>query len=172
MKSWVFIIVVLALAWPLRFADAQQPQGPARKIAGLEYLHVEIDETVGGAPRLLIPRRVVGHERMAATTRGMTLVAGISLTLALIGGGFWLLRRRMRLSGGSLLILGPIVLGIMAATVTANGPPPASPNGVLASYDGVQVEFVDSGYAMKLIARREDLAEFCQRLSEKLAEGK
>jgi hypothetical protein len=103
-----------------------------------------------------------------------TLVAGLTLSLALTLGGLWLVRQRRRTPGRgatALLLAAAVLLGASGALVWANVPPrerppqPANPTGMPLP-GKVAIEIVDKGDAITLIVNRGELAKIVDKAAE------
>jgi hypothetical protein len=161
MKRWlppVFgVFLLLGALSPVRGNEAPPPRPADPKAAKLV---VVVDERVK-EPRLVIPKTMMGDKK-SAWLETPTVVAGLALTLALVSGGVWLVRRgTSRTVAAVVLALSVMAFGTSA--LLANLPPPPPPpvdpanlklpaNIVLS--DKIQVEFVDKGDEVKLLVNK------------------
>lgn len=127
-------------------------------------------------PRLIIPRKLLASWDKPSNERGMlelspvhTMIAGLSLSGALVLGGLWLVRGRGRLGARGLAVLigTAILLGVGVTAVWANRPPPpprekpVTVDGV--TFDKVQVEITDKGDSVRLILNKSHLAKVSEQ---------
>jgi len=160
MKRWLVpvfgVFVLFGALSPVRGNEAPPPRPGEPKAAKLV---VVVDERVK-EPRLVIPRSLMGDKK-SAWLEMPTVVAGLALTLALVSGGVWLVRRgTSRNVAAVALALSVLALGATALFADVAKPPPPKvtpvtlPASVVLS-DKIQFEFVDKGDEIKLIVGKD-----------------
>lgn len=172
MKTWLCACVGLLLTTSLVQADIGPRPGP-RPVAPPADKSVPFTiETVdgNGPTRLIIPKKfagmraaldVPGDAVAAAPSRLPTVLAGFFLTMSLVCGGLWVVRSRNVLGTHTVvgILVGVAFLAVGSAVLFANAAPfqPVAP---LAADNGVVVEMVDNGDAVKMIVPKARLAKF------------
>jgi hypothetical protein len=168
MKRWLssvlgmlFVFGAVAPVW----GNLPPPprQAPLAKAKDAKIVLV-IDERVT-APRLVIPKSLMGEKKKSAMLETPTIVAGLALTLAFVSGGVWLVRRG-KARAVAAAVLAPAALTFGAATLWADiakPPPPAPPQGVITwtlpasvsfKDEKIQIEFVDKGDDINLLVKK------------------
>jgi hypothetical protein len=172
MKIWLSALVVLASVSSV-WADVgpKRPLPPPQPDASVPFV-IETTNNVGPA-KLIIPKKFVGamkasldhQEKDTAVasngSRVATILAGIFLTLSVAFTGLWVIRQRSVFGNRAvaIMIASLLVMGIGAAIVLANAPPPPLPAAKAAdNSDKVVIEVVEQGDAVKLIVSKGRLA--------------
>jgi hypothetical protein len=188
MQTRVLLIAAFVLPWTWTIASADiapKPRptpppnpNPAPVQSKEVNMVVEVDPNAKEA-RLIVPRSLVVRRagldaddgtRLAdaeSPTSHHIMIAGIALSLAACGGGFWLVRKNRLNSTGLVLFLvigAGLVIGAMAlANARAPSPPPPPPQppgNLLKLFDGkIKVETPAEGDSIRLIVNEEMLAK-------------
>lgn len=164
MKRWLSPVLGL-----LVFAGALSPVwgngAPPPRLAQLPEaktvdVKVVIDERVK-APRLVIPKALMGDKKGAMLESTPTIVAGLALTLACVSGGVWLVRRgKVRTIAAVVLALSAVAFGASTLLADIAKPPPPPPTvpvklpADITFTDKVEVEFVEKGDEVKLLVKK------------------
>jgi len=152
-------LFLLGALSPVRGNVAPIPQPPLPEAKSTKLV-VVVDERVK-EPRLIIPKSMMG-EKKSAWLETPTVVAGLALTLSLVSGGVWLVRRGTTRNIAAV-VLALSVLAFGASALFANVPPPPPPpseptnlklpaNIVLG--DKLQIEFVDRADVITLLVNK------------------
>lgn len=167
MKRWLPVLAGLLIATPV-WGDRAPPARVAAPPQNGAPLVIQVDPTAQQA-RLMIPKEMLAKLRADAGAEpksgfaGLhTVVAGLSLAMALAFSGLWLARHRGQFGGKALVLIvgaGTSLLVGGAAMVWADvAPRPRPPQPVPAVANGnVIIDVVDKGTEVKLIITREQL---------------
>jgi hypothetical protein len=168
-------LALLALVEAARADISPPPRRPSRPAGRKQVkLVVKVDRKVR-KPRLVVPRKFIGTRGRpraeAAPSRLPTLAAGVALSLTVVTGGIWLVRRgkKGRFLAGALLAVSLVGLG--GAALWADIPPlgkrrpPAARTETVALPAGIQLsdeltlEIVERGNVVTLIVPPDSVLE-------------
>lgn len=166
MKTWLPVLTgVLILAGP---AFADRPAPPVKKDDGAVPLVIQVDMKAQ-QNKLLIPKEMLGKLKADAGAEPKslaklhTMVAGLSLALALAFGGVWMMKHRGQTGGRALALLVGAVTALLiggAAMVWADVAPRSQPFPVPGPVNSnVIIEVVEKGTEIKLIITRDQLTK-------------